>query len=72
MIPTLHTTLSVKGHRPLVGNLDCHDVLRGGNKLTVCREAGHLRIVQITLDDGPQAVELVATGCMALHPVGCE
>jgi transposase len=27
MIPTLRTTLSVKGHRPLVGNLDCHDVL---------------------------------------------
>jgi transposase len=27
MIPTLRTTLGVKGHRPLVGNLDCHDVL---------------------------------------------
>jgi transposase len=25
MIPTLRTTLGVKGHRPLVGNLDCHD-----------------------------------------------
>jgi hypothetical protein len=27
LIPTLRTTLGVKGHRPLVGNLDCHDVL---------------------------------------------
>jgi transposase len=27
MIPTLRTTLGVKGHRPLVGNLDCHDLL---------------------------------------------
>jgi transposase len=27
MIPTLRTTLGVKGHRPLVGTLDCHDVL---------------------------------------------
>jgi transposase len=27
LIPTLRTTLGVTGHRPLVGNLDCHDVL---------------------------------------------
>jgi transposase len=27
LIPTLRTTLGVKGHRPVVGNLDCHDVL---------------------------------------------
>jgi transposase len=27
MIPTLRTTLGVKGHRPVVGNLDCHEVL---------------------------------------------
>ena len=27
MIPTLRTTLGVKGHRPLVGNLDCHQYL---------------------------------------------
>jgi DDE superfamily endonuclease len=27
MLPTLRTTLGVKGYRPLVGNLDCHDVL---------------------------------------------
>ena len=27
LIPTLRTTRGVKGHRPLVGNLDCHDVL---------------------------------------------
>jgi len=27
MIPTLRTTLGVKGHRPLVGNLDCHRYL---------------------------------------------
>jgi hypothetical protein len=27
MIPTLRTTLGLQGHRPLVGNLDCHDVM---------------------------------------------
>jgi transposase len=27
LIPTLRTTLGVKGHRPRVGNLACHDVL---------------------------------------------
>ena len=27
LIPTLRTTLGVKGHRPLVGNLDCHQYL---------------------------------------------
>ena len=27
MIATLRTTLGLKGHRPLVGHLDCHDVL---------------------------------------------
>jgi hypothetical protein len=27
MIPTLRTTLGIKGHRPLVGNLDCHQYL---------------------------------------------
>jgi len=27
LIPTLRTTLGIKGYRPLVGNLDCHDYL---------------------------------------------
>ncbi len=27
MIPTLRTTLGRKGHRPIVGNLDCHDLV---------------------------------------------
>jgi transposase len=27
LIPTLRTTLGIKGHRPVVGNLDCHDYL---------------------------------------------
>jgi transposase len=27
MVPPLRTTLGVKGHRPLVGHLDCHDYL---------------------------------------------
>jgi hypothetical protein len=27
MIPTLRTTLGLKGHRPLVGNLDGHDLV---------------------------------------------
>jgi transposase len=27
MIPLLRTTLGIKGHRPVVGNLDCHDVV---------------------------------------------
>jgi transposase len=26
LIPLLRTTLGLKGHRPVVGNLDCHDV----------------------------------------------
>jgi transposase len=25
LIPTLRTTLGIKGHRPVVGNLDCHE-----------------------------------------------
>jgi transposase len=27
LIPTLRTTLGIKGHRPVVGHLDCHDYL---------------------------------------------
>jgi transposase len=27
MIPTLRTTLGLKGHRPIVGNLGCHDLV---------------------------------------------
>jgi transposase len=27
MIPTLRTTLGLKGHRPIVGNWDCHDAI---------------------------------------------
>jgi hypothetical protein len=27
LVPTLRTTLGVKGHRPMVGNLDCHEYL---------------------------------------------
>jgi transposase len=27
MIPPLRTTLGLKGHRPIVGNLDCHDLV---------------------------------------------
>jgi transposase len=27
MIPTLRATLGLKGHRPVVGNLDCHDLV---------------------------------------------
>jgi hypothetical protein len=27
LIPTLRTTLGIKGHRPVVGNLDCHEYL---------------------------------------------
>jgi hypothetical protein len=27
MIPTLRTTLGLTGHRPIVGNLDCHDLV---------------------------------------------
>jgi transposase len=41
MIPMLRTTLGLKGHRPVVGNLDCHDgayVFGALNLVT-----GHLR-----------------------------
>ena len=27
LMPTLRTTLGIKGQRPVVGNLDCHDYL---------------------------------------------
>ena len=27
LLPTLRTTLGIKGHRPVVGNLDCHEYL---------------------------------------------
>lgn len=35
MIPTLRTTLGLKGHRPIVGNLDCHDVVYVFGALTL-------------------------------------
>jgi transposase len=41
MVPTLRTTLGLTGHRPVVGNLDCHDgayVFGALNLVT-----GHLR-----------------------------
>jgi hypothetical protein len=41
-------------------------------KLATRREAWHLCIAQITRDDGPQAVELVAAGRVWLHPVSGE
>jgi transposase len=35
MIPTLRTTLGLKGHRPIVGNLDCHDLVYVFGALTL-------------------------------------
>jgi hypothetical protein len=46
MLPTLRTTLGLKGHRPLVGNLDCHDLVSSFGALNLV--TGHLttRIVE--------------------------
>jgi hypothetical protein len=46
MIPTLRTTLGLRGHRPVVGNLDCHDVVFVFGALNLV--TGHLctRIVE--------------------------
>jgi transposase len=40
MVPTLRTTLGIKGHRPLVGNLDCHHSLYVFGALNLV--SGHL------------------------------
>jgi transposase len=40
MVPPLRTTLGVKGHRPVVGNLDCHAAVYVFGALT--RVSGHL------------------------------
>ena len=44
MIPTLRTTLGLKGHRPIVGNLDCHDLVYvfGALNLVTGRLTTHL------------------------------
>jgi transposase len=46
MIPTLRTTLGLKGHRPIVGNGDCHDAIYVFGALNLV--TGHLctRIVE--------------------------
>ena len=41
MIPTLQTTLALKGHRPVVGNWDGHDVVDVFGALNLV--TGHLR-----------------------------
>jgi hypothetical protein len=35
MIPLLRTTLGLKGHRPVVGNRDCHDLVYVFGALTL-------------------------------------
>lgn len=44
MIPTLRTTLGLKGYRPLVGNLDCHELVYvfGALNLVTGRLTTHL------------------------------
>jgi hypothetical protein len=64
-----HDTLAGTGNRHL-RKLQDGIVSRG--KLAVRREARHLRIAQVTRDDGPQAVEFLAAGRVSLHPVGGE
>jgi len=69
VVPLPHDPIAGTGDRHL-GQLQDSVVSRG--KLAVRREAGHFRIVQITLDDGAKPVEFVVACRMALHPVGCE
>jgi hypothetical protein len=35
MMPTLRTPLGLKGHRPIIGNLDCHDLVSVCGALTL-------------------------------------
>ena len=46
MVPTLRTTLGVKGHRPVVGNLDCHDVVSVFGALNLVRGQLTTRITE--------------------------
>jgi transposase len=46
MIPTLRTTLGLKGHRPIVGNLDCHEVVYLFGALNVVTGQLTTRIVE--------------------------
>jgi hypothetical protein len=64
-----HDTVAGTGDRHL-GQLQ--DGIVGGGKSAVRRQARHLGIAQITCDDGPQAVELVAAWRVSLYPVSGE
>ena len=68
-MPLPHDAVAGTGDRHL-GKLQ--DGIVGGGNLAVRRQARHLRIAQVTLDDGPEAVELAAAWRVSLHPAGCE
>jgi hypothetical protein len=64
-------------HNAVAGTGNCHlrklqDSIVGRGKFAVGREARHSCVSQVTRDDRPQAVELLAACCVWLHPVGCE
>ena len=46
MVPTLTTTLGVKGHRPLVGTRDCKDVLYGFAVMNLISGAIHANTLE--------------------------
>jgi DDE superfamily endonuclease len=55
MIPTLRTTLGLKGHRPVVGNLDCHDLVYVFGALNMVTGRLTTRLVERGRAHGPRA-----------------
>jgi hypothetical protein len=51
---------------------ELQDCVIGRGKFAVRGKAGHFCVAHVTRDDRPQAVKLLATGRVRLHPVGCE
>jgi DDE superfamily endonuclease len=54
MIPTLRTTLRLKGHRPVVGNLDCHDLAYVFGALNMVTGRLTTRVVERGRAQGPR------------------
>jgi DDE superfamily endonuclease len=54
MIPTLRTTLGLKGHRPVVGNLDCHDLVYVFGALNMITGRLTTRVVERGHAPGPR------------------
>jgi len=60
MIPTLRTTLGLKGHRPVVGNLDGHDLVYVFGALNLV--TGHLTTRLVERSRAPRKREKTTSG----------